>query len=129
MIELTLPYPPSVNSYKNIGRLTKTKNGKLLQMRVNSPQTKQFYWNVWVKIHALMASQGVKAFGESMIYVEIDVYPPDKRKRDIDNVVKPILDSMQHAGLYDDDYQIARLLITKCSIIEQGQVIVRIFEL
>ena len=129
MITLTLPFPPSDNSYKNIGRLTKTKNGKLLQMRVNSPQTKQFYWNVWVKIHALMASEGVKSFGSAPIYLEVDVYPPDNRRRDITNILKVLNDSLERGGLFDDDFQIARLLIQRCGIVEQGQVIVRIFEL
>ena len=129
MITLTLPFPPSDNSYKNIGRLTKTKNGKIFQMRVNSPQTKQFYWNVWVKIHALMASEGVKSFGSAPIYLEVDVYPPDNRRRDITNILKVLNDSLERGGLFDDDFQIARLLIQRCGIVEQGQVIVRIFEL
>jgi crossover junction endodeoxyribonuclease RusA len=122
MIELTLPYPPNVNHYKRVGRLTRTKSGKLYQPRVNSDVTKHYFWQVWMKIQ----KEGLKSFGSATISVELDVYPPDRRKRDLDGVLKVFLDSMQKGGLYDDDYQIARLLVTRCSTIPEGQIIVRI---
>ncbi len=40
------------------------------------------------------------------LMVEIIMYPPDKRKRDMDNIKKALFDALQHAGLYKDDYQI-----------------------
>ncbi len=40
------------------------------------------------------------------LMVEIIIYPPDKRKRDMDNIKKALFDALQHAGLYKDDYQI-----------------------
>ena len=40
------------------------------------------------------------------VSVEIDLYPPDRRRRDIDNPLKCLLDSMTHAGVYEDDSQI-----------------------
>lgn len=123
-VELILPYPPSVNHYKNTGRLIKTKKGRMYQPRVNSPETKKYYWDVFIKVH----SQKIKSFAEAKISVEIDVYPPDKRKRDLDGILKVLLDSMQKAGLYDDDCQIARLLVERREIIEQGQVVVTIKE-
>jgi len=45
--------------------------------------------------------------------VEIYVYPPDRRRRDLDNILKNLLDSMQHAGVYKDDQQIDRLLVIR----------------
>lgn len=36
---------------------------------------------------------------------------PDKRKRDIDNLIKPVLDSLMHAGVYADDSAIDELQI------------------
>ena len=123
-IEITLPYPPSVNSYKRIGRTITTKRGKILQTRVNSPETLAFY------IETINESRrkGLKSFADATISLEvsIDIHPPNNRRSDIDNRVKVTLDALQHAKLIPDDYQIARLLVTRRSIIPQGQIIVRI---
>lgn len=124
--EITLPWPPSVNHYKRAGRITRTKLGKYYQPKVNTEETKRFYWEVWVRIRAAMATEGVKSFCRATISVEVYLYPPDKRKRDLDNPIKALLDSMQKGGLYDDDVQIARLLVIRENIILGGQVIVRV---
>ena len=41
--------------------------------------------------------------------VRINIFPPDKRKRDIDNVLKCLLDAMEKAKVYKNDNQIIRL--------------------
>jgi crossover junction endodeoxyribonuclease RusA len=125
-ISITLPYPPTVNHYKKVGRTITTKRGKIFQQKINSPQTNRFFYEVWLKIQTLKAQEGLKSFDDDTISVEVYIYPPDKRKRDIDNPIKPLLDSLQKAGMYNDDNQIARLLITRCNTIDQGQIIVRI---
>ncbi len=102
-----------------------TKSGKRFQPRVNTDQTKRFYYEVWTKV----AMQGLKSFGSAPLTIEMDVFPPDKRKRDIDNVVKPTLDALQKAGLFDDDNQICRLIVTRLRTIQGGEVVVRIQEL
>lgn len=129
MIELELPFPPSVNHYKKIGRLVRTAKGKLYQKRVNSNQTKQFYIDVFVIVNNLKSKEGVSFFERATISVEIDIYPPDKRKYDIDNSCKVLLDSLQKANVYQDDNQIARLLIQRKEIKKEGKVLVRIFEI
>lgn len=43
----------------------------------------------------------------------IEAYPPDKRKRDIDNIIKSLMDSLQHAGLFEDDNQIDFLQVER----------------
>jgi len=125
-IVLTLPYPPSVNHYKKVGRLARTKTGKIYQPRVNTETTKRFYAEVWVMIKQWMAAEGLKEPLGEEIYMEIDLFPPDARKRDIDNPCKPLIDSIQKAGLFIDDNQISTLLIARKSIIKHGKVIVRI---
>jgi crossover junction endodeoxyribonuclease RusA len=45
--------------------------------------------------------------------VAVFLYPPDKRRRDIDNVLKALLDGIGHMGVYQDDSQILRLEVTK----------------
>ena len=60
--------------------------------------------------------------------VEFYVYTPDRRRRDIDNLSKGLLDSMQYAGIYIDDNQVDRLLIVREPEIG-GYVDVRITEI
>lgn len=38
-----------------------------------------------------------------------EFYPPDARRRDLDNVLKCTLDSLVHAGLMEDDSQIKHI--------------------
>jgi len=56
----------------------------------------------------------------------IKIYPPDKRRRDIDNVLKALLDSLEHAGVYENDSQIFRLQIEKKEPIKGGKCFVKI---
>jgi crossover junction endodeoxyribonuclease RusA len=125
MIEIMLPYAPTVNHYKAVGRLKTTKTGKIYQEKFTSAETKRFYFEVFLKCRA----EGVKSFDSATISVEMDVYPPDARRRDIDNVIKPTLDSLQKAGIFNDDYQVALLTVKRCSIIPQGQIFCRITKL
>ncbi len=127
-IVLTLPYPPSVNHYKKVGRLHRTKTGKIFQGRVNTDETNRFYYEVWVTIRQWNATQCLQLpLGEEIDFmVTIELHPPDKRMRDIDNGIKIILDSLQRGGLIKNDHQISRLFVSRSHIIEQGQIIVTV---
>lgn len=126
MIELELPYPPSVNNYKRVGRTVTTKNGKSYQQRVNTDQTKLFYYEVWLVIKKLKALKTISMPIQDEISVEVSLYAPDTRKRDIDNPIKALLDGLVKGGLLQDDSQISRLSIERCGIIDKGKVIIRI---
>lgn len=123
-----LPYPPSVNHYKNVGRLITTKSGKMYQQRIDSPETKRFYYEVWLKVMQEKAKEGFKSFEDSTIplSVYISLYPPDKRRRDIDNPLKLIFDSLVKAKVMADDSQIIKLYVEKRPPIQGGQIIVLI---
>jgi crossover junction endodeoxyribonuclease RusA len=60
--------------------------------------------------------------------VHIELYPPDRRKRDADNLLKAVNDSLQHGEAFHDDSQIVWLLVEKAEIVPGGKVIVRIAE-
>jgi crossover junction endodeoxyribonuclease RusA len=60
------------------------------------------------------------------IAMVMDVYPPDRRRRDIDNLQKGPLDAMEHAGVYADDSQIDWLLTRRCEVVPDGQLIVQV---
>lgn len=125
-VTITLPYPPSVNHYKKAGRLVKTKRGKIYQQKINTDETNRFYYEVWFKVQHMRAKEGLKSFGDAVISLEVDVYPPDAKKRDLSNILKVLEDSLQKADVFKDDYQIACLKVTRCEIISQGKIVVRI---
>ena len=52
----------------------------------------------------------------------ISVRPPDKRKRDIDNLIKPLLDSLVEYGAISDDSEVIDLRIQKFNPIKAGSV-------
>ena len=58
--------------------------------------------------------------------VQVDVFPPDRRRRDIDNLQKALLDALQHGGAYLDDSQVARLVIERHEPVEGGKAVVEI---
>lgn len=52
--------------------------------------------------------------------------PPDRRKRDLDNLFKPILDSLVDYGAIPDDSMIDNLRIERLSPVKEGQIEVSI---
>jgi crossover junction endodeoxyribonuclease RusA len=116
--EATLPWPPTVNTYyrhKVIGKLATvyvTQEGKAYRKAVN----------------LCLMEHGVKTYAlEGNLRVEIEVFPPDKRKRDLDNLLKSLLDALTHAQVWKDDNQISDLRIYRNPTIA-GMVKVRVYE-
>ena len=98
MHQLTLPYPPSVNTYwRHVGpRVLISKHGR------------QYRTDVCKQLRR----RGVEPI-EGDLIVDIVINPPDRRRRDVDNVLKALLDSLQFGGAFEDDSQIVRLSIEK----------------
>lgn len=107
MIKLDIPYPPSVNTYWGFQGhrrfLTKTANA------------------FKARISELVIENQVPKLGDARIELTITLYPPDKRKRDIDNVLKCCIDSLCQAGVFDDDSQIDVLLVLRGEIVKGGK--------
>jgi crossover junction endodeoxyribonuclease RusA len=58
--------------------------------------------------------------------VEVTIHPPDRRRRDIDNLQKALLDALAHGGAYYDDSQISRLTVERQHVVPGGKVVVRV---
>jgi len=108
-LSLTLPYPPSVNTYW----------GFKGHQRFLTTKARQFKGAV-----AHEVSLTSTRFGASRLEVSVDLHAPDKRVRDIDNVLKPLLDALVQSGLFDDDSQVDMLTITRKPPIKGGRCIV-----
>lgn len=111
MIKLELPFPPSVNHYyRHVGSRTLiSREGRAFRKRVC----------------AILARLGVEPL-DGPLAITIDVHPPDRRRRDIDNVQKSLLDALEHGGAYRDDSQVVRLMAEKRDVVPNGKVNVRI---
>jgi crossover junction endodeoxyribonuclease RusA len=94
-MNLSLPYPPSMNHYWR-------RAGRFIHI---SREGREFRANVT----KLLAKQHIDPM-LGRLAVRIHLQPPDRRRRDIDNVQKPLLDALQHGGAYEDDCQIDWLL-------------------
>jgi len=97
MIEITLPWPPTVNSY------WRNFNGRTIISAKGREYRKAVADQVLIQRAAKHIDHAVK--------VEIKAYRPDRRRRDLDNILKALLDSMTHAGVMEDDALIEDLRV------------------
>lgn len=108
-----LSYPPSVNHYwRHVGDRTLISGaGREYRQRVADE----------------LAHQGVDTAGGSLSLF-ISVHPPDRRRRDLDNILKALLDALQHGGAYQDDSQIDSLRVVRSHSVPGGKVTVLVTE-
>lgn len=110
MIKLELPWPPSVNHY-----YMRTRRGMIIGKRgiAYREEVKRI-----VRESPYADEMPMKGDVKLVAYAG----PPDKRKRDIDNIFKCLLDSLTKAGVYEDDFQICDLRIVRCEVFKGGTV-------
>lgn len=121
-INVNLPWPPSVNHYwftvacKGGGRLVLGKAGRVFRD----------------KVLEAIADANLMPIGEDRrLAISINVFEPDRRRRDLDNLLKPTLDALQYAGTFPDDSQIDFIQISRSGIPKEtgGRLQVQIVEL
>jgi len=122
-VVITLPYPPSVNHYwRRVGPRT-----------LVSREGRAFRKDVCALLGGLPAGRhggGIrKPPSGGRIALCMDAFPPDRRRRDLDNIAKSVLDALEHAGVYEDDSQIDLLLTRRREPVKGGRLEVRIDEL
>lgn len=118
MIELTLPFPPSVNTYWR-----HPTKGPLAGRHLISEKGRAYRDAVGFVVAAML---GRSMNLDGRLSVEITAHAPDKRKRDLDNLPKGILDALTHAGVWLDDSAIDRLCIRRGENASGGRVVVKI---
>lgn len=68
----------------------------------------------------------VRLFGR----VSVSIIAFMRLRRDIDNVIKPLLDGLQHAGLFQSDNQVDRLWVSRGAKMDaDGYLAVRVSEI
>lgn len=114
-LELELPWPPSVNHYyRHVGpRVLISRDGRK-------------YREIVAGIVFQLGFSQLKG----NISLHAQFYPPDKRRRDLDNVGgKVLLDTLQAAGLFKDDSQVKRILLEMHEPMEGGMCFIKLEEL
>lgn len=114
-ISLTLPYPPSVNHY---WQTRVVRRGARYLPQVYVSQDGQRYRAAVTRL-----LDGVPRF-DGRLRVQVLLQPPDRRARDIDNVLKCLLDSLTAAGAWRDDSQVDSLLVVRGDLFDGGRVLV-----
>lgn len=79
-------------------------------------QAREYYRNV---AH-IVANEGKIVNIDYAIEVRCQLFPPDKRRRDLDNAWKVIADSLTKAGVWQDDNQIRKLTLEWGSVDKAG---------
>jgi crossover junction endodeoxyribonuclease RusA len=113
-LNIHLPFPPTVNTYYRTfrGRMLISKKGREYKKIVEAECLRQ-------RVHGKRLA--------CRLFVEVFAYPPDKRKRDLDNMLKPLLDSLAGAGVFVNDSQIDDLRIVRGHQDKPGKVVVNIW--
>jgi len=111
LIELDLPYPPSINNYYGY-----SKRGVYIKSHGRQYR---------IDVFNLLRELDIQIM-QGKLSVDVDLYPPDKRRRDIDNPMKCLLDALEHGGAYVNDSQIYKLVIEKKEKVVGGKCLVRI---
>ena len=113
-VKLDLPWPPSLNHYwrhvRNTGRTLISEEGRSYRKRVAEVVTRD-------QRHR---------FGSGPVAIHIVAYPPDRRRRDLDNMLKAVLDALAHTHVYSDDSQIDDLHILRGGRVGGGLLVVRV---
>lgn len=116
-MNLTLPYPPSINHYWRHfrGRTVISREGQAFRKNVC----------------ALLAGSGGprKPPAGGRIALMMDAFPPDRRRRDLDNLQKSTLDALQHAGVYADDSQVDLLITRRQERVAGGRLHIDVLEM
>jgi crossover junction endodeoxyribonuclease RusA len=78
------------------------------------------------EVLVIVSREGYRYSGNARLKMSIGLNPPDKRKRDLDNPIKPLWDALQHAGLFDDDSQIDKYDVVRGNQEKGGKCLVLI---
>lgn len=105
-VRLVIPMPPTVN---HSTRPT-ARGGRIL-----TDEHKAFR----EQVASIVARHGSPRI-EGRLAVDLSIVPADKRRFDIDNRAKAVLDSLQLAGVFADDSQIDDLRIRRMPIAIPG---------
>lgn len=113
--KLVLPMPISNNILH-----TPTPDGRI----VLSKEAREYYEDMSYIVDRL----AIEKF-TGRLKITLNVYEPDKRRRDINNLTKSLFDALERCRVYDNDHQIDETHIFRRECKEGGEIHVEIVEI
>ena len=144
-VTVTLDWPPSVNHYwRHVVMPVKGIHGKLISLWAKYGGAHAVVANIHKLFQArVLISKDGREYRERMVSqlrgtlrmppnvdlaADLLIYPPDRRARDLDNLEKAIWDTIQAAGIIENDCRIKRKTVETMPVTPGGQVVVTIRE-
>lgn len=109
LAEISIPYPPSVNHY------TQRRRGGGVMLTDKAKQYK-------ADVYTLVATKALQRESSARLAGEFVIHAPTRRKYDLDNRMKMILDALENAGLFENDEQFDEITIKRGGIVKGGRV-------
>ncbi len=127
-LRITVPWPPSVNHYWRsipIKRTACARCGSRVVLSKAGREYREAVREAWLSEEP----SDWRGALEGRLHVKVILHPPTRRKLDIDNRMKALLDALQHADVYVDDEQIDHLEIERWEVFPRGAAVVEIEEM
>lgn len=114
--ELYTSYPPTINTY-----YTRTQRGLFI-----STKGRKFRDELIKDFHEQLGGMS-KITGK--VRIDVIAWVPDNRVRDLDNIMKPVMDAMTHAGFWEDDCQVDQMCVYRgAKVSPKGACYIRVSE-
>ena len=114
-VVLYLPWPPTVNDYYKCGR----QGQRYLGINVREYRA---------AVLEAIATQVPGLHLDERLFMEVYLFPPNRRVMDLDNRMKGLLDALTESGVWEDDKLVDQLHIYRGEVVKGGSVRVEISE-
>jgi crossover junction endodeoxyribonuclease RusA len=126
-VRFSLPWPPSVNNYwEPVSRPVKPGSRKYRAWLILSDRAKEYRI---LAINAMRLQRVPCGKLTGLLRIHVTCFPPDLRDRDLDNLLKGLLDSMAHAGIIRNDADFEEISMKRGPVVANGRIEVLIGEL
>jgi crossover junction endodeoxyribonuclease RusA len=122
-IEIRIPFPPSANHYWG-NRVVQPRGKRPIVMTYLTARAKAYRADVEA---AVVEHLGLLRPTTAKLRVRITATMPDRRKRDLSNLLKASEDALVHAKVMEDDYQIDHIEVVRGPVNKPGWLDVEIW--